>query len=415
MAILASGSVVVSAVNLAFTPIVTRLYDPEFFGALGVFMSILAIVTPIAALSYPLAIVLPKNDGDASALARLSLTLAAVATFLGFIVLYCFWEPIALIVDFGTASSFILLVPLATFFNVYLMVMEQWAIRKSLFRIKALAAVAHALLLGSSRVAAGFFSPSALALIVLTALGIFVHTLTLVVSARLHKISPGTGRAGIVSLRAAASKHFDFPAYRMPEQVMTAMSYGMPVLILAALFDQASAGFYALAVSTLGVPTVLIGTSIHNVFYPRLNVAVHESAPTQPLIWKTTVGLFLAGGLPYLILVLFGPSLFGIIFGDTWESSGHYARWLAPLYFSMLLNKAAVAAIPVLGAQRFFLFYSTMAIMVRMASLSMGYFLFADDDVSIALFSISGIILNIYLILSVMKISKNHDTHQTTG
>jgi O-antigen/teichoic acid export membrane protein len=39
--ILASGSVAVSLIGLAVTPLVTRLYGPDAFGALGVFNSIL--------------------------------------------------------------------------------------------------------------------------------------------------------------------------------------------------------------------------------------------------------------------------------------------------------------------------------------------------------------------------------------
>ncbi|MBO1928615.1 hypothetical protein J4731_01440 [Providencia rettgeri] len=47
---------------MLFSPIITRLYGPEVFGILGTFTAILTVITPIAALTYPIAIVLPKSD-----------------------------------------------------------------------------------------------------------------------------------------------------------------------------------------------------------------------------------------------------------------------------------------------------------------------------------------------------------------
>ena len=53
--LVASGTVGARAITMAFSSIITKLYGPEAFGLLGAFVAVLAIVMPIAALSYPVA------------------------------------------------------------------------------------------------------------------------------------------------------------------------------------------------------------------------------------------------------------------------------------------------------------------------------------------------------------------------
>ena len=60
VAIVATGTAGAQAITMAFAPIITRIYGPEAFGLLGTFMAILAVLTPVAALTYPIAIVLPR-------------------------------------------------------------------------------------------------------------------------------------------------------------------------------------------------------------------------------------------------------------------------------------------------------------------------------------------------------------------
>lgn len=57
-----TGTATAQAITIAFAPVITRLYGPESFGQLGAFMALLNVLAPIAALTYPIAIVLPKKD-----------------------------------------------------------------------------------------------------------------------------------------------------------------------------------------------------------------------------------------------------------------------------------------------------------------------------------------------------------------
>src|SRR5690606_30082285 len=81
VAVLASGTVVGQLLVVLASPALTRLYDPEGFGVLGVFVSLLSILGVVVGLRYPLAVPLPDTDEAASdALVLSVVSVAAVSS-----------------------------------------------------------------------------------------------------------------------------------------------------------------------------------------------------------------------------------------------------------------------------------------------------------------------------------------------
>ena len=64
-AILGIGAAISQAINVAFYPLITRIYPPEALGVLAVFTAVASALTPLATLSLHLAINLPKSDDTA--------------------------------------------------------------------------------------------------------------------------------------------------------------------------------------------------------------------------------------------------------------------------------------------------------------------------------------------------------------
>jgi hypothetical protein len=86
VAIVAGGTATAQIIAIAFSPIIARLYGPEAFGILGVFMAAFAMITPLSGLTYGVAIVLPASDDEARALLKLSLMIGLVVTILSALV-----------------------------------------------------------------------------------------------------------------------------------------------------------------------------------------------------------------------------------------------------------------------------------------------------------------------------------------
>src|SRR5690625_2405156 len=89
VSIVATGTVGAHVISIAVSPIITRLYGPEAFGIMGTFNSLMSIIIPIAALTYPYAIVLPKKDEEAVSIMRLSIIISIlISLILLFIIVF---------------------------------------------------------------------------------------------------------------------------------------------------------------------------------------------------------------------------------------------------------------------------------------------------------------------------------------
>ncbi|NMA65413.1 MAG: oligosaccharide flippase family protein [Clostridiaceae bacterium] len=414
VAIVATGTAAAQIITMGFSPFITRIYGPEAFGVLGVFLSVIGVISPIAALSYPIAIVLPKNDEDAKGLVRISLYVAGViATVVGLFLLLVN-EQIVGLLQIETIASFVYLIPLVIMFSAVLQVAQQWLIRKKQFKVKARVASLQALILNGSKVGFGLFYPFATVLIILSVFGQALQSFMLIIGLIKSDAKEVTD-TNSTPLKELAKQHRDFPLYRAPQVFLNAVSQSLPVLMLTSLFGPASAGFYSLGRRVLSMPTQLIGNSVGDVFYPRIAEAANNGENLTRMIIKATLALAAVGIIPFGIVMAFGPWLFEFVFGADWVVAGEYARWIALWTLCAFINRPSVRAIPVLNLQDWFLVYEIISLAARVGALLLGFYLFRSDISAIILFSLSGVVLNAFLIFYTIKKSISFYTRRATN
>lgn len=407
VAIVASGTAAAQAINMAFAPVITRLYGPEAYGVLGVFLAVMAIISPIAALTYPTAIVLPKCNNDAKALIRLSMYISGVLSVIVAILLAFFNQTIVSILQIETIAAFLYLIPFVILFSALLQVVKQWMIRTKQFRITAKVDFLQAIFLNSAKVGFGFFNPIATVLVIIATLGSALQALMLFIGAKRSGYEENKEISESKSLKEIAVKYRDFPVFRAPQVFMNAASSSLPVLLLTSFFGPASAGFYTLGRTVLGIPTKLIGKSVGDVFYPRITEAANNNENLRTLILKATLLLAAIGLIPFGTIIAFGPWIFSLVFGAEWIVAGEYARWLSLWLFFMFFNRPSVIAIPVLKLQGSFLVYEIFSILSKIVALLVGFYYFKNDVLSVALFSITGAVAYAFLIIWIINSSKS--------
>lgn len=399
--LVATGTVGAQVITMAFAPIITRMYGPESFGLLGTFTATLSVITPIAALAYPIAIVLPKSDDDAKGIAKLSLRIALFMALTLSIILLFSGDRIAELLGMQAIAAFMLLIPLATFFSALQQIMQQWLIRKKQFKVTARIAVSQSLILNSSKVGLGWFWPVGSVLIILATLGSALYAVQLWFGAKKWADKDGLinePAEGEVDLKTLAYKYRDFAYYRAPQTFINAFSQSLPVLMLASFFGPASAGFYTIGRTVLGIPSMLVGKAVADVFYPTISEIANRGGYLYRPIFQATLALAAVGVIPYGVVFLFGPSLFSFVFGEEWRVAGEYARWLSAWSYFGFMNRPSVAALAVLNMQRFFLVYEVVSLILRAATLYIGFAILNNDLQAVILFSISGVVLNFALI-----------------
>ncbi len=388
----AGGAAGAQAIAMAFTPVITRLYGPEALGLLGTFTAIVSVVAPCAALTYPIAIGLPKEDGDAKGIVRLSFYLSVVLTILVALVIAVTKDWFVEVLNLQAVSAFIMLIPLTMFFSAWLEIAQQWLIRKKHFYITARVSVLQSLFINCAKIVIGWFNPAAIVLVVLAAFGNALNAIMLFLSIMKKDVlvSHTDKKHNATQLLELARKYYDFPLYRTPQVFINAASQSLPVLMLASLFGPAAAGFYTLARLAMAVPSMLVGKSVGDVFYPRINEAVHNGEDLTRLIVRATVMLAVVSIIPFAFVVIYGPWLFSFVFGPEWIVAGAYARWLAFFFYFNLINRPSVASVPVLGIQKGLLIYEIISTVTKTIGLLFGFYVYSSDMIAIMLFSIIG-------------------------
>ena len=404
VAVVATGTAGAQAIAMAFSPAITRIYGPETFGAMGTFIAIFEMISPLAALSYPMAMVLPKHDSEAIGLARISLWIALITSLMTALVLILFKAPIVNAFNLHAIEPYILILPITMLFSVLMTISSQWTIRKKLFKLKAKSAILQALIISLMKAGLGLLNPTAIILIGTTSFGYLLQAVLVKIGIRERnkEIKPTT--ESNYKVRDLLKRYKDFAYFRTPQIFLNSVGQSLPILMLANLFTPATVGFYVLARTVLFVPSNLIGTSVAEVFYPKFVETVRQGDSGKLLLVKACTSLAAIGSVPYLTLIAFGPLLFALIFGNEWREAGEYSRWMSIWLFVVLVTRPIIAAIPALSLQGLFLGFEAIAVLVRILSILTGYFWIGTALGAVMAFSLSNAI--IYAVLTVLIIRK---------
>ena len=404
VAVVATGTAGAQAIAMAFSPAITRIYGPETFGAMGTFIAIFEMVSPLAALSYPLAMVLPKQDSDAIGLAKISLWIALLTSLITALVLILFKTPIVEAFNLHAIEPFLLILPVTMFFSVLMTISSQWTIRKRLFNLKAKSAILQAFIIGLMKAGLGLLNPSAVILIGTTSFGYLLQAILIGVGVREKNKEDKPSKLSNYEATGLLKQYKDFAYYRTPQIFLNSVGQSLPILMLANLFTPAAVGFYVLARTVLFVPSNLIGTSVAEVFYPKFVETIRNGESGKKLLVKACATLAAIGSLPYLVLIAFGPWLFALIFGADWKEAGEYSRWMSIWLFVVLVTRPIIAAIPALSLQGLFLAFEAIAVLIRVLAILIGYLWIGTALGAVMAFSLSN--ARIYAALTALIIRK---------
>lgn len=396
----ATGVAAAQAISLAFMPFLTRLYGPEAFGALAAFTAIINIITPLATLGYANAIVMPKTDEEANAVARLSLVSAAIVSPIVLISVYVFQLQLAKLTGLEHQPNLLYLIPISLLLVALLSVANQVAIREGLFKAKSSSYVASTFIMNLGKLSAGYISATGTTLIIFLIISKLINYIILM--ARVPKVGAFNFRHwfGLNGIQKAALDYKDFASYRMPQSIINAATLGLPVILLTNFFGSAAAGQYSLTVLVLGAPIMLLGQSIGEVFYPKITQAIiNNEVSAKKILIKSTLILALCSLFVFLPVVFFGSIIFPLIFGEEWLRAGQYAQWISIWLIGVLASRTCIAAFPVLKLQRYLLIQEIMSVFLRTLALYIGFKYFESDLVAIALFSLVGFFLMICMVL----------------
>ncbi len=326
---LMTGTSIAQAIPVAISPILTRLYTPEDFGILALYMAVSSIFAVIATGRYELAIMLPRNDSDAASILALSVGIAFFISLVTFLIIFFFNTAITELLGNPAISNWLYFVPLTVLITGMYQSLNYWFTRQGRFKHLAYARIAQGGATGVSQLGMGYMLSGASGLVVGTVAGQVVATSIL---ARKLSMDDGFFIRGLRWKRIIgnARKYRKFPQFSTWGALFDNAALQMPVLILTRFFDAYITGLFSFTFRVLNLPMSLLSTALSQVLFKKV-VAIHHNSPEDLLyfILKIFFGL-LAITIPFLLIsIFFGKIIFIFLFGENWAQAGEFAAFLA--------------------------------------------------------------------------------------
>ena len=388
------GTAFAQLIGFLCLPILTRLYTPEDYSVLGVYVAIVAILAVISCLRFDIAIPIPENENDGKALLLLSFLSNTIFSIILYAVLFISYPYIQHYKIIDQLSYWIWLIPLGVFVSGFYSALQFWATRHKRFKDIAKTRMTQAISGNAASLAGGMFSVGFGGLIVGQLLNFSGGLFKLAVSAKkdlaVVKSSP---------LKATFAKYSNFPKYSTFEALANVSAIQLPLILLASYIIGPAVGYLMLAMKVLGVPMGLIGSAFSQVYLANANQHLERKtlySYTKSIIFK----IFKITIVPFVVLAIISPFIFGYIFGDNWNNVGYYILAMLPWYFMQILSSPVSMSLHVIGEQKKALIVQLIGFLVRVV----GLFLFANllIDKMIVYYFISGFIFYIFYLIFIL-------------
>lgn len=371
-----SGSSIALVIPLLISPLLSRIFSPEQFGYLALYVSMCAIGVVIASGRFELTIVLAPSNRYAYYLAMVAFGLTAlfcVVFFVGLGVLALFrpefierYLPIPIVFP---------LLPVGIFLLTATQILTAWSVRRKHYKQISQARVLQSAALCGGQLTTGALSFTMFGLVLGHTLGAACMTYRLW-RASVREFREFARTASMRRVVAAAKRYKDFPRFMIVGQLANVVSSQTPILLLTALYGTQAAGFYSLADRMLVIPSAFIAASIGEVYRQEAAASFNRDGHCRGIFVKAAKRLALLGLAPALIAVIAAPTLFPIIFGQAWVEAGKIAAILGVLVFFQTLGSTLSYTILLTKMYRADLIWQISRLVVVVGAIYAGYYFF---------------------------------------
>lgn len=391
-----SGVAFGQALSFLVMPVLSRYYSTESFGVMGTFVSVASILGTMATLQYGVALMLPKRDTEAANVFLLGSGAVVVTTLLVSLVLVLFPDGCCALLK-APGNIFLVLLPLFVMFNGTNQMLIGWSVRRKQFKANSASQVVRSFTVNSVQVVGGTVLPTGGMLATGAVLGEIGSCLNL---GYLFWKNETRFFARCYSkdwMKQLAKAYYDFPLFSTPQNLLNAVSQGLPVLLLGHYHGIAAAGLYAFGIRLVQAPLSLLLNPLRQVLFQKFCEVQNKGVSVLPLFRMTTLGLLAVILVPMVLGIFFMPEIFALFFGEKWRIAGDFARWMLVWLCIGFCNVPSVLIARILRMQHQMLLFDILALCLRTIILVLGG-LFLSDKETVAAFCLLGALLNLVLI-----------------
>lgn len=406
-----SGSGLSQGIILAASPIITRIYSPAEFGLFANYTSFFIVLALISNLRYEQAIVLPKSQIESVRLLIFCFILSITAIILYTLGLLSFSR-------FEWAASndlfktkIIYLLPASLIFLVVFSLMNQMIVRNEKYSLFSINGIINSSALSIGQISFGLLGFGVFGLI----FGNIFSNLcsSLFYASKLYPLKAVEWLKKAWNwdkITVSAKKYIEFPKYVLfSELAYTTSQYFMPVVLLG-FYGPVVAGFYALANRITRLPLIVIGNSFANVFKIEANKQYIELGHCRPIFKSTFKKIIAVVFIPFVLLAILSPYLFGWVFGEDWSEAGQYVRVLSIMMVFEFVFLPYKFIFYIFKRQKVLMWLQITLIVLSFVGVYIGYHTFDDVYMSLLGYSIAATL--VFITLIIVSYSTSKGTHE---
>lgn len=339
------------ALTVAASPLLTRLYAPEDFGAFGIFMAMVTLLTVAASLRYEVALPMAEEPATVANLLALSFVIVGSMTVLVAALVLVFGRPLAAALGAPVLAPYLWLLPLALGAGGCYQVLNFLAVREKDYRRIGRTRLTRAVAMVAVQLGLGVTGSGPLGLLLGGLASQTTGILSLTRSLR-AEWRETVARISLPEMRAVASRYRSFPIFSCTAGLLGAATTQAPVLLITMFYGLELGGLFALAQRVIAAPLRLLAGAVAQVFLGNIAELRRDKRPIPFRAFiKVAAGLAVVGTLILGPLAVAGPAVFALVFGAEWRPSGLFVQLLAVGFLARFIVTPLAHSLVVLERQ----------------------------------------------------------------
>lgn len=402
VSVLVGGTAFAQLIGFLCLPILTRLYTPEDYSVLAIYIAIVSIFSVVSCLRFEIAIPIAKSDFSAKKLLILSIYtnfLISIFLFITITLLHSYLLKFTFIAQLGNA---IYLIPVGVLVAGMYSALQFWSIRKNNYSDIARSRMMQAISGNGSSILFGYTYQSFLGLLIgqIFNLSGGIFKLTLKAWDDFKKLP----KVEYSQLAETFIEYKQYPKYSSLEALANTASLQLPIVIIGFFLVGPEVGFLYLAMRILGIPMSLIGTSMGQVYVAQGSKIYENQGDLYKFTLNILKKLFKITLTPFIVLGVLSPLILKYILGESWEQVGFYITLMTPWYFLHILTSPLSMSLHIIEKQKVALFLQIFNLFLRVLCL-LGIF-FYNKDIALEFYFFSGFIFYVIYLSIILRFLK---------
>ena len=404
---LLSANIISQIIGLIVYPILTRIYTPEDFGLLNLFLSISGVLVILSTAEYYNAIVLPKEEKKAISIVQVCLLL--LFSIVGATTIsVCFSEQIASLFNTPKLADYYWMMPIIVLALGGWNILNYWHTRNSQYNNISRYLISNSILSSGGKICFGYAG-------ILNG-GMIYSVVTAPIISLFFNLLHIKGKLKLFfafswnEIKQEAKTYKFFPTYSLPRSFVNIIAGQLPVLLLTPIFGSHYVGLWGMALLLGFTPINVITRSIYQVLYQHTTERVNRKQPIGDFFKHFTIAV-LSIGIPFFALLYWVlPDLTTFLLGKGWELTSIYLRWMLPWLLCSMLTSSTGFLADIFFKQKIGFGFELLTTILRCIGIAIGIYMH-NFTIAIIGYSIGTAIAVAAQYVWIISLAHNYDSN----